>query len=140
MSSNCRSGSIQDFSDRAQQKYFGLFCVCTQFLIATGEEYAMRHIHIPKPDYIGTTPEIIARVLRAHNPGLSYRDRSALTRATLGRRFMDKEVCVLRAPGNDKRMIAVDTPLPPLARSHVESKAIIRWVDDNGTIILEPIK
>lgn len=100
----------------------------------------MRHIHIPKPDYIGTTPDIIARVLRARNPGLSYRDRNTLTRATLGRRFMDREVCVLRAPGNDKRMIAVDTPLPPVARSHVESKAIIRWVDENGTIILEPIK
>lgn len=101
----------------------------------------MRHIHIPKPDYIGTTPEIIARVLRARNPGLSYRERNALTRATLGRRFIDREVCVLRAPGQRQANgIAVDTPLPPLARSHVESKAIIRWVDDNGTIILEPVK
>lgn len=99
----------------------------------------MTHLHIAKPDYIGTTPTIVARRLRAENPGLSYRDWKALTRATLGRRFLDREVCVLRAPGNDKRMIVVDTPLPQVAEAHVEGPAIIRWVGEGGTIILEPI-
>jgi hypothetical protein len=99
----------------------------------------MTHIHIPKPDYIGTMPDIVARRLRAQNPGLSYREWKALTRATLGRRYLDREVCVLRAPGNAKRMIAVDAPLPEVAEAHVESPAIIRWVGENGTIILEPV-
>lgn len=99
----------------------------------------MTPITLPKPDYIGTTPDIVARNLRARNPGLSYRDWKALTRATLGRRFIDKEVSVLRAPGNGKRMIAVDTPLPPVAKDHIEGTAIIRWVGENGAIILEPV-
>jgi len=99
----------------------------------------MAHIHISKPDYIGTTPDIIARRLRARNPRLSYRDWKALTRETLGQRFLDREVCVLRAPGNAKRMIAVDQPLPEVAQAHAEGPAIIRWVGANGTLILEPI-
>jgi hypothetical protein len=97
----------------------------------------MTRIHIPKPDYIGTTPELVARSLRARNPGLSYRDWKALTRATLGRRYLDREVCVLRAPGNGKRMIAVDTPLPPLPEAKVEGAALILWVGERGDIFIE---
>lgn len=97
----------------------------------------MARIHIPKPDYIGTTPELVARTLRARNPGLTYRDWKALTRATLGRRYLDQEVCVLRAPGNAKRMIAVDTPLPPLPEVQVEGTALILWVGEKGDIFIE---
>lgn len=97
----------------------------------------MARIHIPKPDYIGTTPELLARSLRARNPGLSYRDWQTLTRATVGRRYLDREVCVLRAPGNGKRMIAVDTPLPPLPEAQVEGTALILWVGERGDIFIE---
>ena len=97
----------------------------------------MARIHIPKPDYIGTTPELVARSLRARNPGLTYRDWKALTRATLGRRYLDQEVCVLRAPGNAKRMIAVDTPLPSLPEALVEGTALILWVGEKGDIFIE---
>jgi hypothetical protein len=97
----------------------------------------MARIHIPKPDYIGTTPELVARSLRARNPGLNYRDWKALTRATLGRRYLDQEVCVLRAPGNAKRMIAVDTPLPSLPEAQVEGTALILWVGEKGDIFIE---
>lgn len=97
----------------------------------------MTHIHIPKPDYIGTTPELVARNLRARNPGLSYRDLKALTRATLGRRYLDREVCVLRAPGNAKRMIALDTPPPTLPEAQIEGTALILWVGERGDIFIE---
>lgn len=99
----------------------------------------MKTIILPNPDFIGTIPELVSRNLRAQNPGLSYRELKALTRASLGRHFINKEVCVLRAPGNRKRMIALDTPLPTVAQAHIEGPAIIRWVGDNGTIILEPV-